>query len=147
MLLLNRFPFAQHTRHTRATASPTQQQRWWRQGLTCVRKPLQKTSEKEKSPPLPIPCRRTRASSSQLLPCSKGTLEAAPCHTRAHRPLRADPVAAPGTFLSSWNLCKSEATTSGLPCIGSHWALTLPSGFHSLPWATVVPAVSRTITG
>lgn len=66
--------------------------------------------------------------------------------TCVHWPFHGEAFARLGTFLSSWNLCKSEATTLGQPLILSHWAFTLPSsGFHSLARAVVVPTVSCTI--
>lgn len=71
----------------------------------------------------------------------QGPLEASPGH-RAQDSARAshgEPGARLGTFLSSWNLCKSEATALGQLFLFSHWAFPLPSGFPSLVWAAPIP--------
>lgn len=112
---------------------------------------LQKKSEKNHTPPPPPSTMQYKCLNQPTLAllqrdfgnCSLSQIKG----TCVHWPFHGEHFAHSGTFLSSWNLCKSEATTLGQPLILSHWAFTLPSGFHSLAWPMVVPTVSCTITG
>lgn len=95
------------------------------------RKKVKKTSH----PTHPLPPAQQVPHPSAPAPL-QGLLEASPWHRPQGHELSC-PTAPLGTFLSSWNLCKSEATASGQLFLLSHcWAFPLPSGFlDSLAWS------------